>query len=404
MTTTGEKHLSVFVLIDALGWRFLQGRRFLSDLCPYRVPMRTVLGFCSGAIPTILTGVPPALNGHWNLFYFDPEESPFRWLRRFGFLPRRLLDHPVTRKLVEELGRRALGLGSNFECSVSPRLLPWFDWIERRNIYDPDGIAGARSIFDELAADGIPYRVYTYHRRSDRDILTRAKHDLEASDARFFFLYLRELDRLFHTHGHDEKELDSRLASYEDRLRELFLTAQRRDPEAVLAVFSDHGMTPVENTYDLAGDIDRLGFAMPEDYLAVYDPTMARFWFFRGSARAKIAGCLRGESCGRILSEDELRDLGILFPDRRYGELIFLLHPGWLLARNDSNKPGRMPAGMHGYHPDDPYSDAVFFSNRSPSKEVRALADVYHVMREAAAGGCAEGLGTRDKKRSRVES
>ena len=93
--------------------------------------------------------------------------------------------------------------------------------------------------------------------------------------------------------------------------------------------------------------------------------------------------CLRSESCGRILSEDELRDLGVLFPDRRYGEVIFLLHPGWLLARKDSKGPGRMPTRMHGYHPDHPYSDAVFLSNRPPMREVRAVADVYSVMREA---------------------
>jgi hypothetical protein len=391
MATIGEKHLSVFVLIDALGWRFLQGRRFLSDLCPYRVPMRTVPGPSSGAIPVILTGVPPALNGHWNLFCFGPEESPFRWLRRFGFLPRWLLNHWVTCKLVEKVGRRALGLGWNFECAVSPRLLPWFDWVERRNIYDPDGIAGARSIFDELVADGVPYRVYSYHRWTDCETLARAKRDLEASDVRFFFLHLRELDPLFHAHCRHEEELDTRLGPYDDRLRELFTAAQRRDPGTLLSVFSDHGMTPVEHNYDLASDVDRLGFAMPEDYLAVYDSTMARFWFFRGAARAKIVDCLRGESCGRILSEAELRGLGILFPDRRYGELIFLLHPGWLLTRSDFNGPGCMSTCMHGYHPDHPDSDAVFLSNRPPAKEVRALADVYRVMREAAAPGAGTG-------------
>lgn len=379
---TGENHLSVFVLIDALGWKFLQGRRFLSNLCPYRVPMRTVLGFSSGAIPTILTGVPPALNGHWNLFYFDPEESPFRWFRRFSFLPRSVLDHRVTRKLLKEIGRHALGLGPNFECAVSPRLLPWFNWLERRNIYDCDGIAGARSIFDEMAADGVPYRVYSYHQWNDREILARAQHDIEASDAYFFFVYLCELDRLFHDHCRDGAELDSRLGWYDDRLRELFTVAKRRDPGTFLAVFSDHGMTPVEHTYDLVDDVDRLGFRMPEDYLAVYDSTMARFWFFRGSVRAEIVERLKGESCGCILGDDELRDLGVLFPDRRYGELIFLLHPGWLLARSDFNGPGWTPAGMHGYHPDDPYSDAVFLSNRPPAREVRALADVYGVMRE----------------------
>jgi hypothetical protein len=44
-----------------------------------------------------------------------------------------------------------------------------------------------------------------------------------------------------------------------------------------------------------------------------------------------------------------------------------------------------MPAGMHGYHPDDPHSDAIFLSNRKPEGEVRAIADVYDCMMEAIA-------------------
>ncbi len=55
-----RRPLHLFVLIDALGWRFLEDRKFLSDILPYRTPLRTVLGFSSGAIPTILTGVNPA--------------------------------------------------------------------------------------------------------------------------------------------------------------------------------------------------------------------------------------------------------------------------------------------------------------------------------------------------------
>ncbi len=37
--------LSVFVLIDALGWKYLEGREFLSDLLPCRRPLRTSVSF-----------------------------------------------------------------------------------------------------------------------------------------------------------------------------------------------------------------------------------------------------------------------------------------------------------------------------------------------------------------------
>jgi len=383
----GPRHVTrgifVFVLIDALGWKFLEGRQFLEDILPFRVPLRTVLGFSSGAIPTMLTGVPPSQTGHWNLFYYDPQGSPFRWLGHFRFLPDRLLDNRVSRKLVKELGKRALGMGQNFDCCVSPRLLPWFNFIERRNIYEPGGITGAKSLFDQLAGQGIPYRSYTYHEWNDQEILQRAMTDIEDEAASFFFVYLCEMDLLLHNQWSHPEPLEAKLSWYAGRLRELFAAARRHDPDASFIITSDHGMTPVRQHYDLVRDVKSLGLSMPEDYLAVYDSTMARFWFFSERGRREIAALVGNLDCGRVLLDDELRQLGILFPDRRYGELIFLLHPGWLLSHSDFNGPGWTPAGMHGYHPDDPYSDAVFLSNRKPSAELKSIADVYRCLKTA---------------------
>jgi hypothetical protein len=377
------RRLYLFVLIDALGWQFLQGYDFLTKLLPYRTPLRTVLGFSSGAIPTILTGVPPAQNGHWNLFYYDPAGSPFRWLRHFSFLPDSILNHRVTRKLLKETGRNLLGLGRNFECCVSPRLLPWFNWVEKRNIYDRGGITGVPSIFDQLSQKGIAYRVYSYHAWSDIEILRRARSDLKAGECSIFFLYLCEMDSFLHNHCKDQTQLEQRLGWYASALSELFELACKFDPEATFTVFSDHGMTPVTHHFDLLGQVEALGFEMPSDYLAVYDSTMARFWFFTPSAQQGIVERLRTLPCGRIVPDDEQRQLGIWFPDGRYGELIFLMHPGWLIAGSDFDEPGWMPAGMHGYHPDDPYSDAIFLSNRKPQTEMRTIADVYHCLQQA---------------------
>ena len=64
-------------------------------------------------------------------------------------------------------------------------------------------------------------------------------------------------------------------------------TRSASDPNASMTLFSDHGMTPVTDRFDLVGAIDELGFSMPKDYLAVYDSTMARFWFFNPEARSE---------------------------------------------------------------------------------------------------------------------
>lgn len=380
---TTARRIQIHVLIDALGWKFLEGQPFLDDVLPYRKPLRTVLGFSSGAIPTILTGLPPSQHSHWNLFYYDPQGSPYRWLRHFRFVPGPVLNHRVTRKALKEMGKRVLGLGRNFECCVRPSLLPYFNFVERRNIYARDGVAGAQTIFDLLAANGVPHHIYSYHDWSDEEILRRAQEDVGSSGATFFFVYLCEMDMVLHDHCGDSGAFAKRLGWYETGLRELFRRAKRVDPEAKFTLFSDHGMTPVNQHVDLVKEIEALGLDMPSDYLAVYDSTMARFWFMNSKAREAVVRCLEEQPCGRILPDAELRQLGVCFEDRRYGELIFLLHPGWLLSHSDFHGKGWMPSGMHGYHPDDPYSDAVFLSSFSPAMEVRTIADIFYCMRMA---------------------
>lgn len=378
---SSKRPISIVVLIDALGWKYLERRPFLDKFLPYRGGVRTVLGFSSGAIPTILTGKPPAVTGHWNLLYYDPQNSAFRWARYFDFLPQRVLDHRVTRRLVTEVGRRVLRMGPSFECCVSPPLLSWFNWVEKKNIYSEGGISGAPSIFDDLSRRGIPYRAYSYHELSDTDILDRAEADLKDTDARFFFIYLSEMDMFLHLHCHEPEQITSKLRWYEGRIAKIFDVARAIDSEARLSVISDHGMTPVSHQYDLLGELEPLGLRMPDDYLAVFDSTMARFWFFTEAARRLVIDRFSELPCGRWLLNDELKGEGVFFPDGRFGEQVFLLHPGWLLSRSDFNGARWMPAGMHGYHPDDPYSDAILLSNYElPGSPVQNIADVHRHM------------------------
>ncbi len=230
----------------------------------------------------------------------------------------------------------------------------------------------------------IPYRVYSYHHWNDEQILERAQADLENSDAEFFFVYLCELDRELHTFWAYPERLERMLGEYERKLRTLCETALRLDPDASLAIFSDHGMAPVTDRYDLMKDVDALGWRMPDDYLVVYDSTMARFWFFNEKARASVNACLAGQNCGQILSDRELQELGIYFPDLRFGETIFLLNSGFMFYRSDFHSGNWLPEGMHGYHPNDPYSDAVFLSNRPPASRLSSIRGIYDYMERAA--------------------
>ena len=378
-----RNRLDIFILIDALGWEYIKDRPFLNELLPYRRPLQTVLGFSSGAIPTLLTGAWPDVTGHWNLFYYDPDGSPFRWLRYLRFVPDVILNHRVSSKILKELGRHVLGLGPLFDCCVRPSLLRWFNWVERKNIYGYDGISGAPSIFDDLKKRRIPHKIYTYHDNNDLEIVKQAQKDVRSGQAAFFFLYLSEMDMFLHENCTNEAKIDKTIGWYAEQIKSVYDTARQVSKNVSLTIFSDHGMTPVSNKYDLMRDIEQTGFRPPKDYLAVYDSTMARFWFFNAESRLAVEQVLERATCGRVLPEAELKRMGVFFSDHRFGELIFLLNPGWLLSRSDFNGAQWNPSGMHGYHPSDKYSSGIFLSSETPSRDVHDLTDVYNCMREA---------------------
>src|SRR5208337_2644554 len=140
------------------------------------------------------------------------------------------------RKIIKELGRRVFGLGPTFECCVSPYLLPYFNFSERRDIYAPKGIENVPSLFDELESDGRGYHVYTYHECSDAEIMHRAKRDISETEATLFFLYLCEMDGFLHMHCKEPEAIDKKLQWYEVQLCEVFRVACERDPGASLMV------------------------------------------------------------------------------------------------------------------------------------------------------------------------
>ena len=73
-------------------------------------------------------------------------------------------------------------------------------------------------------------------------------------------------------------------------------------------------MTPVGHRYDLVSEVEAMHLSMPDDYLAVYDSTMGRFWFFNERARERITALLNSLPCGRILRDEELDRLASSFP------------------------------------------------------------------------------------------
>jgi hypothetical protein len=118
---------------------------------------------------------------------------------------------------------------------------------------------------------------------------------------------------------------------------------------------------------------------MGEDYAVVYDSTMARFWFFNESARDQVTECLNHVEEGGIIPDSELAELGALFTDRHFGELIFLVKEGVLIV--PSHMGQRPIRGMHGYHPSEKQSYAALCTNQENiPEEITAIPHIYRLM------------------------
>jgi hypothetical protein len=369
--------LSIYVLVDALGWEILRDRPFLDDILEEKRWLQTILGYSSGAIPTILSGRLPSQHGHWNLFYRSPATSPFRWTRPLRRLPAAAVENPFARRAIKHLSRRLSGYSGYFSIYAYPVAhLDQFDLTEKRDIYQPGGL-DCPSIFDQFERLGIPYECYNYHRHTDTEILALGAKRAVESDARVLFLYLSDLDRYLHHFIHDTAGVHDRLRWYEAGLRRIF-EAARGVRETKMLIFSDHGMTPIRWTYDLRRDIAPLGLSESTDYLAAYDSTMARFWAWNDRARARLIETLTDHPCGQLLDANELGRLGVAFDNDRYYQLLFVMKPGVLL--NPSDMGNFRFAGMHGYHPSDPTADAVLLSTAALDKSVDHIVGIHDLL------------------------
>lgn len=375
-----KERIILFVFIDAFGHEIMLKHNFLPDTLPFRQPLETILGYSCTCDPVILTGKLPRETGHFSFFRYAPDESPFRFARLLKILPASIMDRGRVRHHVSRLLRWKLGYTGYFQIYNMPfRYLPFFDYTEKRDLYAPSGInSGLPTIFDYLRQSRIPFSLSDWRRSESWNIGILRSH-LEQGEVDFAYLYMASLDAVLHAKGTQAPEVDEKLAWYDSQLRSILDVASKKYAHVDLVVFSDHGMTDITEICDLMAAIDRTGLKFAVDYAAVYDSTMARFWFLKNGVRETIEGALAEVHQGKVLTNSELHEYGCDFPDHQYGELIFLLNPGVLLCPSFMGL--RPLKGMHGFTPDDPASKAVLMSNFEVPQTVRRLDDLYSLMR-----------------------
>lgn len=389
--------LPLFVFIDACGWEIIKDDPFVRDVAPHRRSLRSVFGYSSACVPSILSGRYPHEHRNWSYFVYDPKNTPFKSLKALQWIPNALTGRRRVRRWLSKFVKLKLKFKGYFDLYNVPfRYISLFDFTEKKSPLQPGGMNRGTNIFDFLQERNIPYHV-SEPARGEEGNLDALCADIATEKIDFAFLYWPELDGLMHRVGNNSDEVPHKLRSYETKIARLLASAREHYEEVRLYVFSDHGMANCDKHINLKAKIDALGFKMGEDYAVVYDSTMARFWFFNDRAQKEIIECLEDVPEGEILSDAELTDLGTFFPDRYFGELIFLLEEGTLIV--PSHMGERPIRAMHGYHPEAPQSYAALCTNRTDVPAgINAIPDVFKLMTRDAEAAHAANRGASHSK------
>ena len=375
--------LPLFLMVDACGWEIIRNQPFCQLMAPHRRRLDSVFGYSSTCVPSILSGRWPDEHRNWCYFVHDPANSPFAPLRWLQWLPKALTSRRIVRRQLTKLVKKRLGFEGYFDLYNIPfRHITDYDFSEKKSPLKPRGMNRGGNIFDFLEDEQIPYFV------SNPDVSEEAnredlKERISAQDIDFAFCYWPGLDGLLHRVGNDSPEIPMRLRVYEQWIGDVMATARDHYEDVRLFVFSDHGMANCDVHVDLMKVINALPLKMGRDYSVVYDSTMARFWFHQPKARPQIEAALATVTEGRVIPDEELKQMRTLFEDRHFGELIFLMQEGVLIV--PSHMGERPIRAMHGYHPTDQQSYAALLTNQSSvPAEITAIPHIYKLMTQHA--------------------
>ncbi|MBT6325680.1 MAG: hypothetical protein HOJ35_06905 [Bdellovibrionales bacterium] len=373
------RKLHIIIFIDALGWESVKKYNVFEKELPFRNSVEMQFGYTCTAIPTILTGKKPEEHKHFSFFYYNPEKSPFKFMKWLNFLlPSFIFKYNRVRGKLSQLVKKLKGYTGYFQLYLFPfKRLHLFDYCEKKDLFEPKSFYPIKNITDHLMDRNIKYFISDWH-KSDHETLTEFKDTIKQQEINFAYLTLAELDAVAHDDTKSGDKSLEKIRWYEESVREVLKIAKENYSDVTLSVISDHGMTTLKDTLDIKGKIEKLNLEFGLDYTATYDSTMARIWILNENSRAPIIKVLDSFSNGHILSENEKKEFGINFKDHMYGEIIYLLDPGYQIVPSDMGKDSL--AGMHGYDSKDKDSLASFLTTDEVEKRPQWVGDYFNIM------------------------
>jgi predicted AlkP superfamily pyrophosphatase or phosphodiesterase len=371
---------NLVILIDAYGYDLLDKKStpFLHEFTT-KLKFKTLLGYTSAILPAIFSGTYPEENNYWVNYYLNPENSPFSIYSPYL----RCIPHFIDKqRLLRWLSFRFLRTIKPSEslvyhsANIPLQILHFFNF-HKKTFTDPHVLGDINTIFDLLRERKIPFSYLGWPLLNESQIFRKFQTEVDKNET--IFMYLPKLDELIHKFGSDSDKIRFYLSKLDKKLEQLINSVRKYDPNVI--IHSDHGMSEIKQTFNLAKRIKDTNLILGKDYLVFYDATIARFWFFNPSAEKRLRNLLSNTNYGKILTDSDIAHFRVNFNDNRYGDLIFLMDEGNYIHPNYFSILFSTPAAAHGYDPTLESQDGIFLTNfKIDSKEV-SIENVFNIFK-----------------------
>lgn len=364
----------LIVFVDAFGPEQLERFADYLDFLPYRKPLGGILGYSSGALPSILTGTTPTTHGRMCLFSERETGStsilrPLKWL---GLLPRLVHERARIRRIAEKVLARTASLEGYVALhKVPPELFEWLDMPEREDMFQAAKIGEARTFLAEAREAGLNVFAAPWQ-MPEVDRWAHTHQVLKTQTPDLSFLYCTELDGIMHREGprgHQAEPAFRKIAMNVKRARE---TLANDGAPLTTWIVGDHGMAHVDVFIDPRGLLSRL----PSTRLFV-DSTMIRAWGTDHQLDRLRLEIEREGWSGKWLDEEQLVKRQVP-KNNLFGKAMFVLPEGAIFAPSFL---GGKVQGMHGYDIDSSCARAALASDVPIPEKIEAISDVAQVVR-----------------------
>lgn len=352
--------------------------------------LETLLAFI-GVNVTPFSGVYPEIHDKWTQFYYDPSHSPFKWISTLAPVLS-LFEMPPIRPMLR-LGLSGVTWAQRYFkgkrrpekiYEIPLKLLKYFNIAMEDVVCQANSLGPIPTVFDVLRHTGVSFFFFDwplictdrgikldFGRYSDRGVCKVITRYLK-KDFGLYYFHLWDLDKVIHTYGPRSKQVMDKVRENDDNVREIIGTLQQRYSQVNVVIFSDHGMVEVNKSVDVVEKMQESRLS-EDDYLVFLDSTLARFWFKHQRARKEAEETLTSLKGGHILTRQEIKEFRINFPHSKYGELLFLVDPGYLIIPNYFQRTAGVKA-MHGYTPFHPDLYGILIAS-SPNRRQRTHFD-----------------------------